>query len=112
MDFKSTHGLPFLSAKWVNPANDEGWLIFKIGTVNGQWRATPDSYEILSVINDEPGNGHFQDVFDWFENSCKRDKKDLKILECWNAKLATHLKTKRGFQHVFGTNNVVKKLTP
>lgn len=103
-DFKSSHQLEFLSRHWANPINTEGWQEFMIGTCHGQWRATATSYDILTVINSEPGNGHFEDVLEWFERSCKRDKKALRILEVWNRKLAIHLLLKREFKCEFGDN--------
>jgi hypothetical protein len=106
--FKSSHNLEFLSAHWNNPFNQEGWQIFKIGTCNGQWTSTNDSYDILSVINDDPGNGHFDDVLEWFEQSCIRDKKALRILEVWNKELAKHLVTKRGFTYQ-SEDNLIKR---
>lgn len=106
--FKSTHNLDFLYAHWNNPLNTEGWQLFKIGTCNGQWRATVTCYEILSVINDQPGNGHFDDVLEWFGNSCKRDKRDFRILEVWNTRLAAHLVNKRGFT-LQGKDNYIKR---
>ncbi len=71
--------------------------VFRIGTCHGQWQASPKSYDIISVINETPGNGHLQDVFDWFENSAKRDKKELHILEIMNPNFMNHLINKRGF---------------
>lgn len=99
-EFKSTHDLPFMSAEWNNPIGmllGGGWMLYKIGTVEGQWRCHDGAYQILSFLNDVPGNGHLQDVFDWFENSCKRDKKALQVLELFNERFATHLISKRGF---------------
>jgi len=89
----TTHNLDFLSAE------DEflGTLNFKIGTCVGQWGSTWDSYYILTVINDQPGNGHFDDVLQWFEYSAKRDNKNLIVLELWNERLYFHLLIKRGF---------------
>lgn len=106
--FQSSHKLEFLSGHWNNPLNTDGWQCFKIGTCNGQWRATETSYEILSVINEKPGNGHFEDVLEWFENSCKRDKRDFRILEVWNTSLAAHLVIKRGFI-LQGKDNYIKR---
>jgi hypothetical protein len=105
--FETKHKLEFLSAHWDRLVNTEGWQIFKVGTCHGQWRATKDNYEILSVINNEPGNGHFDDVLQWFYESCKRDKKNLKILELWNADLMKHLIDKREFTYADG-DNVIK----
>lgn len=107
-EFKTTHDLPFLSAHWNNPFNDQGWKVFKIGTCTGQWGVTKDSYDILTVINDEPGNGHFEDVLQWFEQSCRRDKKALRILEVWNKNLSKHLVEKRGFTYQ-SNDNLIKR---
>lgn len=107
IDFKSTHNLPFLSRHWDNPFNSDGWQQFKIGTCSGQWICTDTSYDILTVINDEPGNGHFKDVLEWFEQSCVRDKKALRILEVWNKGLADHLVMKQGFVYQ-GEENLIK----
>lgn len=102
--FRSTHNLKFESAEWVNPIGiilnaDEvnPWLIYRVGTCHGQWRSTRDAYEILTVINEVPGNGHLQDVLEWFEQSCRRDKKDLVVREMWNRPFMEHLIAKRGF---------------
>lgn len=105
-EFKSSHNLPFLSAHWNHWGNSEGWQVFKIGTCNGQWMATEKTYDILTVINDQPGNGHFTDVLEWFEQSCKRDKKALRILEVWNKDFAFHLVSKKGFTYQSGDDLV------
>ncbi len=106
--FQSTHNLEFFSAPWNNPCNTEGWQVFKIGTCTGQWVATDTTYDILSVINDHPGNGHFGDVLEWFENSCKRDNRDLRILEVINEEFGQHLVNKRGFTN-YDDENLIKK---
>lgn len=90
---KTSHNLDFEVAPWKT----KEWLMFKVGTCNGLWRCNCNSYEILAISNDIPGNGHFEDVLEWFEFSCKRDKKDLVFLEIWNEKLMSHLINKRGF---------------
>lgn len=71
--------------------------MFRIGTCEGQWTSTKDCYVIISVINKTPGNGHFDDVLEWFEFSCKRDNKNLLIVECMNGNFYLHLLSKRGF---------------
>lgn len=71
--------------------------VFRIGSCHGLWGSTSDSYYILSVINAEPGNGHLDDVFEWFEFSCKRDGKNLLVLACFNSRFYLHLLSKRGF---------------
>jgi len=82
---------PFEVAPWNNPLNTDGWQLFRVGTCNGQWRSTPTAYEILSVVNDDPGNGHFAILMEYFEASCKRDKRDFIIREVWNKRLQKHL---------------------
>lgn len=71
--------------------------LYRVGTCHGQWGFTQDSFFILSVMNEQPGNGHFNDVLQWFENSCKRENKNLLILDCMNKDFYIHLLNKRGF---------------
>jgi len=100
----TTHKLYFQACPWPrNPAIQ----LFKIGTCEGQWVYNDLSYCIISVMNDVPGNGHLDDVFQWFEFSCKRDKKALVIMEFFNAKFKQHCIYKRGFQK-FGKDNLIK----
>lgn len=104
IEFKSKHGLDFEVAPWIN--ND--FMRFRIGTCTGVWGSTAKTYDILGVDNSEKGNGHFEDVLEWFENSCRRDKKALRVLEVWNEKLKKRLTGKRGFHVVPGTDHVIK----
>ena len=105
-EFKSTNNLQFEQRPWFrDPGQDE----FRIGTCEGLYFSTPDAYCILVVTNNEKGNGHLQDVFDWFENSCKRDGKNLMILDFFNEKFKTHCINKRGFSPVPGTDHLIKK---
>lgn len=115
MDFTTTHNLDFLCAPWnpmipveklekiIGPVVDKDkwshipWKLFKIGTCEGQWRATPEAYEILSIINTDKGNGHLTDVLEWFEHSCRRDSRKLRILSFENRRFKRHLINKRGF---------------
>lgn len=90
-NWKSKNNLDFLHADGF------GGSLFKIGTCHGQYGSTEDSYYILSVINDNVGNGHLDDVFEWFERSCVRDGKNLLILEIFNGKFYNHCIEKRGF---------------
>ncbi len=101
--FSSSHGLDFEITVWIMSP----YLRFRIGTCNGLWRSTETAYEILAIDNSEKGNGHLDDVFEWFENSCKRDNKDLKVLEVWNKDFKKHLIEKRHFVDI-GKNNLIK----
>lgn len=101
----STHDLMFEVAPWPM---DEQWMCFRVGTCHGMWRSTAKTYDILAINNDVPGNGHLEDVFEWFEASCIRDEKDLRIMEIWNDSFGVHLQNKRGFIPVFNSLNAVK----
>lgn len=97
-EITTTHNLDFESAE--SPYEvffKDGHKLFRIGTCEGQYGSTKDSYYILSVKNNTPHNGHLDDVFEWFENSCKRDGRNLLVLECMNPKFYLHLISKRDF---------------
>lgn len=105
------HRLDFEVAPWEPlpgfPSASE-FMRFRVGTCDGLWTSTETSYDILAITNNAPGNGHFEDVIQWFAFSCLRDKKDLRFLEVWNARLKSHLMGRRGFI-IEGECNVVKK---
>jgi len=71
--------------------------LFGIGTCKGVWYPTDNEYRILYVFNMQKGNGHFDDVIEWFESSCKRDKRNLVFEEVINKRLSKHLIKERGF---------------
>lgn len=104
------HNLAFEVAEWSPlpgfPIVGE-FMRFRVGTCNGLWASTDFSYDILAITNDQKGNGHFEDVLEWFYSSCIRDKKKLRILEVWNQDLKKHLIEKRGFKPS-GLDNVEK----
>ena len=114
--FASTHNLPFEMAQW-NPLSEHSTFwgnalhklcptifdnvnAFRVGTCHGNYTWDKKSYIIITIINEQKGNGHLQDVFDWFENSCKRDGKTLKVAEIWNENFKKHLIEKRGFTDI------------
>ena len=108
-EFKTTHNLPFEVAPWeYSFLLNEEFERFRIGTCKGIWGCTEKFYEIIAVVNSCPGNGHFEDVLEWFEHSCKRDKRGLKIREVVNKKFKEHLLKKRGFIKC-GMDDVLKK---
>lgn len=101
---KTAHNLPFEVAEWrEHPAIK----LYRVGTCEGQWMATEEAYCIISVVNSSPGNGHLNDVFEWFEMSCKRDGKALIVMELMNERFKKHLLEKRGFADM-GRDNVIK----
>lgn len=113
----TTHNLDFLAAPYrkgmlasifLSDMDDSGIVAFKIGTCEGIYSTSKTSYDIIAITNDYPGNGHFEDVLQWFEFACKRDKKDLRFMEIMNEKFGKHLVNKRGF--VWEGKNARKKL--
>lgn len=88
---------------WIENVYD-----FKVGTCYGLYEVRAASYAIIAIFNTDPGNGHLQDVFDWFENSCKRDGYHLEVIELWNERFKNHLSGKRGFTSTSKVN-VIKK---
>jgi len=91
---QTKHNLDFGSRPWERGF---GIQVFRIGSCEGQWMCTESAYCIISVINNNPGNGHLDDVFEWFEFACKRDGKALMVLECMNERFKAHLLQKRDF---------------
>ncbi|MEP0004546.1 MAG: hypothetical protein ABJ387_03670 [Balneola sp.] len=89
----STHKLDFNVTDWLPHSEFKEFII---GTVRGLWKAEKNWYVILSITNTEPGNGHLEDVFEWFYHSCNRDNKGLKVIEIINERFGYHL-VKRGF---------------
>ncbi|MEA4975701.1 hypothetical protein SDC9_171571 [bioreactor metagenome] len=107
-EFRSEHNLPFEVAEYpMNIDPKTKWMLFRVGTCEGLWTSTQQSYDILAVTNRIPGNGHFNDVLQWFEQSCRRDKKALRILEVWNSNFKRHLIENRSFRDI-GDCNVLK----
>jgi len=99
---ETTHALGFEAAPYPSFFEDEKWNRYRVGTIEGLWNFDESNYLILSFVNSEPGNGHLDDVLEWFEYSAKRDGKSLKILSTYNARFYRHLIAKRGFKPVKG----------
>lgn len=82
---------------------DSGFKHFRVGTCKGLWRATEDAFEILAVKNGNKGNGHFKDTMWWFEQSCRRENKKLRLREVWNVWLYLRSIKKYGYKRMKGT---------
>jgi hypothetical protein len=105
---ETEHKLDFVSRRW---GIGEIYQEFQVGTCKGLWFCTRSFYGILAIINECPGNGHLNDVFQWFENSARRDHKTLLIIEFTNERFRHHCITKRGFETMPGTTNLYKTLS-
>lgn len=117
---QTSHNLDFESREWkpndpvsrsfalLNPNNIQE---FRVGTCYGQWfynSKVGACLCILSIINDSPGNGHLNDVFEWFQYSAKKYKQPLMILELMNERFKRHCIEKRGFIPMPGTDHLIK----
>lgn len=102
-DFKSEHNLDFE----IGTEPFDVWTKFRVGTCHGLYRVKDTFYEILAIANKVPGNGHLRDVWQYFERSCRRDKKGLRIREVWNDGFKNHLIEKQGFK-VERTDDLIK----
>lgn len=100
--FHTDHNLDFEGAIW-----DADFIAFRVGTCHGLYGSDDKSYFIVAIQNDVQGNGHLEDVFQWFENSCRRDGKRLRVIEIMNPRFGNYLINKRGFIPD-GENCVVK----
>ncbi|MDR2652820.1 MAG: hypothetical protein LBC68_11010 [Prevotellaceae bacterium] len=102
---KTKHNLDFESrAWWLNPKYYE----FRVGTCHGLWSYDDKNLIIMAIRNYAPHNGHLDDVFEWFENSCRRYRMNLKVIEITNEAFYLHLINKRGFEPI-NKENVIKK---
>lgn len=103
-EVSTTHKLDFKCRPWHF---DDGYVNFRVGTCGGLYRCDGNVFRILAIDNKEPGNGHFEDVLQWFEHSCKRDGYSLQFMEIMNPRFKKHLIEKRGFADI-GNNGVQK----
>lgn len=92
---KTLHNLEFESRPWHR---DKEMVDFRVGTCYGLYFCTDKAYVIVAIKNQEPGNGHFTDVLQWFYESCKRDKKNLVFAEIMNKRFGAHMVLTHGFK--------------
>lgn len=104
----TTHNLDFEAKPfYIQIPGEPTNICFKVGTCHGLYIITKTAVEIIAITNEQKGNGHLNDVFEWFEYSCKTSKRNLRIVELMNKQFEKHLITKRGFQKQ-GDVNVIK----
>lgn len=105
------HKLDFEVAEWPHHPTIK---VFRIGTCNGQffWMIKKEIKVLclLCVVNDEPGNGHLDDVFCWFEESARKAKCPLMIMDFFNPDFKRHCIEKRGYREVPQTDHLIKFL--
>jgi hypothetical protein len=98
--FKTTNSQNFYSAPYSRPWNFDNYQQFKVGTMFGLWKWEKDKFVILAFMNDRPGNGHLEDVLDWFYCSAVCAQLPLVIRSVDNKRFLKHLIEKRGFVHI------------
>lgn len=120
--FKTTNGQDFYSAPYDRPWNLSNYHMFKVGTCDGLWYNTKKAFFILAIVNNCPGNGHFEDLLDWFYCSSVTSKLPLIIQEVGSLqnaafgdfkvsdRFAKHLVEKRGFKRIASTDDYIKDL--
>lgn len=92
------HKLDLLLTGADKTSDSVKWPEFKVGTVAGSWCEISDCIVVLAIINTEPGNGHLDDFFEWFEYVCNRKGKNLLFIECvFNPRFYSYLINKREF---------------
>ena len=69
---------------------------FVFGTCHGQF-IDRDSLDLLTVINEEPGNGHFVILIEVFEKIASETNRDFRVIEIWNDGLKEWLR-RRGYK--------------
>jgi len=108
----TTHSLPY------EQRHCEPWELnrfpdhsgFRIGTVDGIFRFIATDAIMVSVVNNsDPGNGHIEDFYEWFEYSAVLNGCDLIIAAVLNKRFLGHLLRKRGFTLLQGPGNTVVK---
>jgi hypothetical protein len=92
------HHLDFMAAPWDDPLGVGGYMAFIVGTCNGLYSTNKGTLMIISVRNEEPGNGHLEDVFQWFEWSARENGVPLTIVAFMNERFYQHCIEKRGFK--------------
>lgn len=109
---ETKHKLDFEARPWKGGLVD-GVVQYRIGTCTGLYEYNDEGISIIVIDNDKPGNGHLDDVFEWFEYAAREKKKRLWIRQFFNSLFQDHCIKKRGFtQSDKNPHDVYKDLTP
>lgn len=99
------HHLNFEATPWPR---DNRIMAYRVGTCHGQYSFMDGSLVLISIVNESPGNGHLEDVFEWFEYAAKAQRIPLVIAEFFNYRFKKHCIEKRGFLEYAKANGVIK----
>lgn len=108
MKFKSEHKLKFLTAPHLIAGAPTGLEKFEVGTCHGLWRQDKASIEVWAVINGSPGNGHMDDVMQWFLELARLQNVILAVMDISNLAFKNQLILKWGFQTTKANDRVIK----
>jgi hypothetical protein len=67
------------------------------GTIHGVLTFTDTSVDILIIINDEKGNGHFASFIQYIEHEAKNNNLSIRFIDFLEDRFQQHLE-KRGYQ--------------
>jgi hypothetical protein len=94
---ETTHKLDFEACPWpISPDQ----TAYRIGTCHGIYYFSDEGINLIVIHNDNPGNGHLEDVFEWFEYACRAQGCDLYIRSFFNKRFKKHCIEERGFQSI------------
>lgn len=113
---KERHPLDIAMAPWSVAAQmGDDIVAFEYGTLHGIFKAEHGTLGLISVENEEKGNGRFKEFMDWYEAIAYELGLRPAVLEIMNKSLYDHLVSKRGYHHYFAPQsagaNLVKELT-
>jgi hypothetical protein len=80
----------------LSPLTDDVYRFF-VGTCNGIFDVNAEGVNIIGITNENPGNGHVDDVFEWFEYAAAGADTRLWVREIYNQRFKQRCLTKRGF---------------
>lgn len=88
-----------------------GFFKFRVGTCEGLYRYNPiiHAFEILAVVNNQKGNGHFAQAMKYFETSAIREGARIRLCEVFNPWLYYVSVRKHGYTRVKGTLFTLEK---
>lgn len=84
MKFKSPHKLKFKTAPHLIGGAPTGMEKFIVGTCHGLWVQHNLSVDMWAVINEKPGNGHMDDVIEWFFQIAKAGNVPIRVMDISN----------------------------
>lgn len=102
-DFRSSNGLRME----IYPGHWSGYLAVEVGTVSGLFKLKDRQVRVLSIINNEEGNGQVRDFMEWMEHVAAEKGFPLVVICVWNLRMENML-LKNGFKQVGNSADFIK----